>query len=150
MRWCRSALAAVVGFVIATAACGGGGTTNSGGNLYPWTCADACQNRVTCGASTQAELDACVTDCSTEPWPGNARACYALTCGRSDAQCEQYSVKTCEQACQKMVDCGLQAQADYDACVADCRTEPWPGIFIDCRATLCGATEVQCETFTGS
>jgi hypothetical protein len=148
----RVSVAAWCGVLFAIA-CSGGSSGNGptgGASLYTSSCEQACQNEVVCGGLAAAEQAACVTDCNTEPWPGNYRQCRATTCGLTEGQCEVYGVMTCEQACQKLVSCGTQAQSEYDACVADCRTEPWAGNYIDCRATLCGATEGQCETFHGT
>ena len=149
--WLAAAALAVA--VMGSASCGSGGGSNGSGmsiTIYTSTCEQACQKRVTCGDATQDGYGSCVTDCKAEPWAGNYRACRALTCGLTEAMCEKYGIKTCEQACQNQITCGEKPQSGYDACVADCKTEPWAGNYIDCRATLCGATEAQCETFHGT
>ncbi len=148
---------AVVSFLVLAGAsvaglgCSSSGRTASGGagTLYSATCEQACDKTIACGDTTSTR-DACVTDCRTEPWAGNYRQCKAGTCGLTDAQCEKFGVKTCVDACQKKVSCGSVPQSGYDQCVADCKTEPWPGNYIDCEATVCGATDAQCESFTGN
>jgi hypothetical protein len=44
-----------------------------------------------------------------------------------------------------MVACGKKTQGQYDACVQDCGSEPWPQNYIACRATTCDKTEKECE-----
>jgi len=119
------------------------------GTLYPATCEDACAKEIDCGALSEDAWDACVLDCESEPWPHNYRECRATTCGLTEADCEQFGVLTCEQACENEVACGEITAADRDACVAECRREGWPGNYLDCRATHCGWTEAACERFTG-
>jgi hypothetical protein len=98
----------------------------------------------------QSEYEDCVLDCSVEPWPGNYRQCRAQTCGLTENQCGEYGVRTCEQACQKSVECGETTAGELNDCVADCETEPWPGNYIDCIATFCGATDGECGAFHGT
>jgi hypothetical protein len=62
------------------------GSTPGGGH----TCANACQNMVTCGTQTQAKYDACVQDCGSEPWPQNYIECRATTCGKTEKECENW------------------------------------------------------------
>lgn len=101
------------------------------------------------GEATQADVPSCVSDCQNEPWPGNYKQCRASTCGLSESECETFGIHSCEDACRKLVSCGELPAAEQDKCVADCKNEPWPGPYIDCRATRCGATDAQCENFTG-
>jgi hypothetical protein len=117
--------------------------------LYPATCAGACDAMVACGDLGAAERVGCTLDCQSEPWARSYRQCRADTCGLSEALCESYGVRTCEAACSHMVACAELAAAEVDSCAADCRTEPWPGRFIDCKATTCGWSETACESFDG-
>ncbi len=55
------------------------------------TCEEACTHMVSCGDLAAGERDTCVADCGTEPWPGRAIDCRAVTCGRSEAQCESFT-----------------------------------------------------------
>ena len=118
--------------------------------LYTATCESACDNLLSCGDMSEGDVSDCVVDCQTEPWPANYKQCRTNNCAMSDAQCETYGVKTCEEACNNAISCGDAFDTELNACVADCKDEPWPGNYIDCKATLCGTSDRQCEDFTGS
>jgi|GEM_PF-2797260 len=128
----------------------GPGGTPADGPLYPAPCEVACAKMVECGAFMAADQPACVVDCKTEPWAANYRQCRAQTCGLSERECEGFGVKSCAEACAFTADCGEITADGVDSCVADCKSEPWPGPYIDCRASICGASERQCEGFTGN
>ena len=130
-------------------ACSGGDSETTSTALYSATCEQACSKQANCNDEMGADLNDCVVDCQTEPWAGNYRECRARTCGLSEQECERFGVKTCDEACTKQVDCGDVPNGERDSCVADCGNEPWPGSYVDCKASLCGASEAQCERFTG-
>ena len=131
------------------AACSGDDSDTATTALYSASCEQACANQAECSNDLDADLSDCVVDCETEPWAGNYRECQATTCGLSELECERFGIKTCDEACAKQVECAEVPSGESDACVADCRNEPWPGNYVDCQATLCGASDAQCEGFTG-
>ncbi|MBN2497317.1 MAG: hypothetical protein JXR96_22175 [Deltaproteobacteria bacterium] len=137
-RWFETA--ACLGALVAWA-CGDGG---SGG-----ACEAACAHMVECGDLEAGEKGGCVDDCSSEPWSASFIACRTETCGRSDAECEAYGRATCESACDHMIECGDLEAGERDDCLTECSTEPWPDHYVECRATTCGKSEAECESWTG-
>ncbi len=123
------------------AACGDG----DGGGF----CDRACSHMVQCGDIGSEQRQACIDDCTTEPWPPNVVRCREATCGLTDLDCEKYGEATCAEACDHMVECGELAQTGRNSCVADCESEQWPGNYRQCRATTCGKTDSECESFDG-